>query len=102
MPVKEITFKICELGWLYCKIQGRLSILDDNDRVCSSQQSFLSEVKQEMHAYYRLIAIIQSHITNKTQPNSISLKRLYVWIRQPLARIRAVSILLDVCSGYFS
>lgn len=91
--MQDIATKLCEMGWLYRKIQIRLKTLDSNT-VSLCEQSFLSEIKLEMHDYYRLIAILESHTA---KGETLSLKRLLIWTASPLARLRIVSVLMDVC-----
>lgn len=90
-------YRIGEMGLLYRKIEKRLNDLDKDRKVCLSEQSLLSEVRQEMRDYYRLVAILQSHLTTSQDAQTLSLKRLFVWISQPLARLRIIWILLEVC-----
>jgi gamma-tubulin complex component 3 len=60
-------------------------------------------VKDELVDFYRLIAMLQNNLfSNNSEPErfsviGLSLKRLYVWVLEPLQRLRLVHILLDTC-----
>jgi gamma-tubulin complex component 3 len=98
-PIQELADKLCEMGWLYLKIQARIAVLNTHESMCLCEQSLFSEIKKEMHDYYRLIAILQTHCLSNSIEQDLSLKRLYVWVAQPLARMRVVNVLLEVCKG---
>lgn len=76
-------------------------------------QSFCSSLQREMNDYYKLIAVLESQII-KSEGNdttgtesfnttlsakSLTLKRLVVWMRDSLQRLRLMSVLIDVCKG---
>ena len=100
-PLREIANKLCELGWLYRKIQLRLNALATHANLGLIEQSLLSAIKDEMHDYYRLIAILEGHIeyVEKEESQRLTLKRLYVWTTSPLQRLRIMSVLLEVCES---
>lgn len=67
-----------------------------------------------MNDYYKLIAVLEAQISKsegKEQDNpsddtnttlstkSLTLKRLVVWMRDSLQRLRLMSVLIDVCQG---
>jgi gamma-tubulin complex component 3 len=77
-------------------------------------QSFCSSLQREMSDYYKLIAVLEAQISksegkNPTflsddsdtslSTNSLTLKRLVVWMRDSLQRLRLMSVLIDACQG---
>lgn len=90
------------MGWIYRKIQDRFCESSRSVSASLCEQGFISAVRNEMHDYYRLVAILESHLSGgKTGGGSsfqkLSLKRLWVWTHAPLQRLRIIGVLMDVC-----
>jgi gamma-tubulin complex component 3 len=76
-------------------------------------KSFCSSLQRELNDYYKLIAVLEAQISksddneatgsehkNSTlSAKSLTLKRLVVWMRDSLQRLRLMSVLIDVCKG---
>jgi gamma-tubulin complex component 3 len=77
-------------------------------------QSFCSSLQREMNDYYKLIAVLEAQISKSEgrdpsflsddldtslSTNSLTLKRLVVWMRDSLQRLRLMSVLIDACQG---
>lgn len=58
---------------------------------------------QELTDYYRLIAVLETHLGEAavatTRAEQLTLKRLYVWAQDPLERMRLMAMLCDAARG---
>lgn len=105
-PMKEMVFKLADLGWLYIRIRNFIKFNIDNTSIGLVGQSLCAALQQELTNYYKLIAIleaqIEKQIANKSLPNdqaSLTLKRLTVWTLDYYQKLKLMSILVDVCQG---
>ncbi|KAK3261776.1 hypothetical protein CYMTET_29336 [Cymbomonas tetramitiformis] len=115
---RELLRKLCELGWLFRRVRSVLSthpVLPGPESVVSSTasmaktgsvaQAFGSAIQRELADYYRLMAVLeaQAHqgrpLPGKTVPGTggqyLTLKRLVVWLAEPLQRMRLLAVLVD-------
>ncbi|KAH8556990.1 Spc98 family-domain-containing protein [Umbelopsis sp. PMI_123] len=109
---RELIHKLTELGWLYKRIQNFISTNIDNASIGLVGQSFCSSLQREMNDYYKLIAVLEAQISKSEgrdpaflsdeldtslSTKSLTLKRLIVWMRDSLQRLRLMSVLIDAC-----
>ncbi|KAI9286402.1 Spc98 family-domain-containing protein [Umbelopsis sp. AD052] len=109
---RELIHKLTELGWLYKRIQAFIATNIDNASIGLVGQSFCSSLQREMNDYYKLIAVLEAQISKSEgkdptfladdldttlSTNSLTLKRLVVWMRDSLQRLRLMSVLIDAC-----
>lgn len=72
-------------------------------------QSLCAAIQSQLTDYYRLIAILEAQVekqlldkhTNLTE-QSLTLKRLLVWMEESNNKLRLMSTLLDACEGNIS
>jgi hypothetical protein len=55
-PVKRIVSELCELGWLYKKIDSFIKVANSNPAF--TVQSFIFAIQNELNEYYKLIAVL--------------------------------------------
>ncbi|KAM3589786.1 Microtubule-nucleating Tub4p (gamma-tubulin) complex component [Umbelopsis sp. WA50703] len=108
---RELVHRLTELGWLYKRIQSFVASNIDDPSIGLVGQSFCSSLQRELNDYYKLIAVLEAQISksddneatgsehkNSTlSAKSLTLKRLVVWMRDSLQRLRLMSVLIDVC-----
>jgi gamma-tubulin complex component 3 len=100
MPVRNLIRQICELGWMYRNVSTAI-----NDRVRSAgglvDQSFCATVQAELGEYFRVIAVLETQMTNQPSnpSNQFTLRRLLVWVQQPRERLKLMSMLTEATQG---
>ncbi|KAK4792696.1 hypothetical protein SAY86_023131 [Trapa natans] len=100
--------KLCELGWLFRKVKGYIS--DSMDRfpgedVGTVGQAFCAALQDELSEYYKLLAVLESQSMNPiplvsesaSSGNYLTLRRLSVWLAEPLVKMRLMAVLVDKC-----
>jgi gamma-tubulin complex component 3 len=102
-PTMELVNKLAELGWLYFTIQKNLGGNSATTATTATLvgQSLHSAFKDELVDFYRLIAMLENELFSiENRPDSftaigLSLKRLFVWVLEPLERLRLIHLLMD-------
>ncbi|WOL06631.1 hypothetical protein Cni_G15365 [Canna indica] len=101
--------KLCELGWLFRKVRGYITESMSSfpaEEVGTIGQAFCSALQDELSDYYKLLAVLESHSSNPiptpgsisgVQGNYLSLRRLAVWLAEPMVRMRLMAVLVDGC-----
>ncbi|XXG51347.1 hypothetical protein AAC387_Pa02g5143 [Persea americana] len=99
--------KLCELGWLFIKVRGYISESMDRfpaEDVGTVGQAFCAALQDELSDYYKLLAILESQSLNpipmaseSNSGNYLSLRRLAVWLAEPMVRMRLMAVLVDSC-----
>ncbi|KAI4341281.1 hypothetical protein MLD38_026021 [Melastoma candidum] len=100
--------KLCELGWLFRKVRGYVS--DCMDRFSEQDvgtvgHAFCAALQDELSEYYKLLAVLESQSMNPIPPvsenagsaNYLSLRRLSVWLAEPMVKMRLMAVLVDKC-----
>ncbi|KJE89819.1 tubulin [Capsaspora owczarzaki ATCC 30864] len=104
-PVHELVLKLVDLGWLFSKVQ---EFVQQCSAAPGSQgllvQAFASALHLELTEFYRLVALLDSHVGHQTtEGNSsspgLTLRRLAVWTVDPMERMRVLAALVDMCRG---
>ncbi|KAG0193699.1 Gamma-tubulin complex component 3 [Apophysomyces sp. BC1034] len=108
-PVKDMVFHLTELGWQYRKVHSFVKSKFEDPTMGLVGQSFCSALQRELTDYYKLIAVLEAQIEKQTMqlsgvdntslPNehTLTLKRLFVWTKESLERLKLMSALVDVC-----
>ncbi|CDW82197.1 gamma-tubulin complex [Stylonychia lemnae] len=96
---RKIINELCELGWLFKKVYEWLSRNQETQsHINQVTQSLTFAIQSELTEYYRLIAILESQKTKYSQEdpaNYLNLKKLYLWIQEPLERMKWLAIIID-------
>ncbi|KAJ3115120.1 Gamma-tubulin complex component 3 [Physocladia obscura] len=103
-PTLENISRLSEVGWLYKKIKGIVDgwsqIGNENDGLI--RQGFAAGIQNELALHFHLIAQLEDQFTKAelagTQEfaaKGLSLKRLLVWVHEPLLKLRLISVLVD-------
>ena len=65
-------------------------------------QSLCAALHAELSDYYRLIAVLESQLANPLEDassDSMTMRRLFVWVQEPLDRMKLMAIIVDTCKG---
>ena len=90
---------MCELGWLYKRVNDWLMrTLDEGSHCNQVTQALCFSIQAELTEYYRLLAILESQRTKyqaDDPANYLNLKKLYLWVQEPLERMKWLAIIID-------
>ncbi|KAI7826489.1 Spc98 family-domain-containing protein [Gamsiella multidivaricata] len=99
---RSLVNRLTELGWLYKKIDAYIQKTLKEGIAGLVGQSFCSALQHELVDYFRLIAVLEAHITKDSVADGskgLSLKRLLVWTQESLQRLRLMSVLVECCQN---
>ncbi|KAJ3354691.1 Gamma-tubulin complex component 3 [Entophlyctis luteolus] len=104
--------RLAEVGWLYRRIRENLEAwkmdTEDNGLI---RQGFCSAIQKELALHFQLIAQLEDQFTKElitpspeTKPadfaaKGLSLKRLLVWIQEPVLKLRLILVLVEMSAG---
>lgn len=108
MATRTVVRKLCELGWLFRKVRGYISESMDQfivEDVGTVGQAFCAALQDELSDYYKLLAILEGQAMNPiplvsenaSSGNYLSLRRLSVWLAEPMVKMRLMAVLVDKC-----
>ncbi|KAF7818936.1 gamma-tubulin complex component 3 [Senna tora] len=105
---RTMVHKLCELGWLFRKVSGY--ILQSMDRFPAEDigtvgQAFCAALQDELTDYYKLLAVLIAQSLNPipltseaaSTGNYLSLRRLAVWLAEPMVKMRLMADLVHRC-----
>uniref|UniRef100_A0A7S1KPF2 Spindle pole body component n=1 Tax=Percolomonas cosmopolitus TaxID=63605 RepID=A0A7S1KPF2_9EUKA len=96
---RDMIRKICELGWLFRRVKAFVDETSAEPRRGLALQSFCSAINKQLTEYYKLIAVLESHIKSQASRNQLSLRRLLVWTMDPISRLRTLLQLIEQCKN---
>lgn len=102
--------RLCEVGWLYRRVQQHITDSLEQapmEAIGTVGQAFCASLQEELSDYYRLIAILEAQVHHpiplmsegSKAGNYLSLRRLMVWLAEPLVRMRLLAVLVDDCKS---
>lgn len=106
--VRQLVRRVCELGWMYKRVCGYINSTLEVIGMGLVEQSFCGALQQELTDYYRLVAVLESQVTesinnqnsnNKNEFGQFSLRRMLVWTADPLERLKLMAMLTDAARG---
>lgn len=105
-PVKRLTLRLVELGWMYCRI-NQYCIAQSNEKSLGLiAQSFVAALKSKLVDYYKLIAELEALLMQEStlehlysSSNSLTLHRMSVWILEPHTQLKILASVVDACKG---
>ena len=104
---------LTEVGWLFKKVSaalgdGRTAGVDGDDGDGSTRQAFRAAIQRELASYYKLIAVLEAQAqipivaylergdgAAKGGDSYLTLRRLFVWLADPLKMLRTLAVLVD-------
>ena len=108
---------LTEVGWLFKKVSaalgdGRTAGVDGDDGDGSTRQAFRAAIQRELASYYKLIAVLEAQAqipivaylergdgAVKGGDSYLTLRRLFVWLADPLKMLRTLAVLVDATHG---
>lgn len=107
--IRTLVRRLCEVGWLFKRVRNHVSSSLVNghiETIGTVGQAFVASLQEELSDYYRLMAVLESqaHIPIPCMGaddtgNYLSLRRLSVWLAEPLVRIRLMAVMVDDCQS---
>ncbi|CAK8543388.1 unnamed protein product [Lathyrus sativus] len=103
-----MVYRLCELGVLFKKVIGyieqSLGRFQTED-VGTVGQAFCSALQNELSDYYKLLAVLEAHSSNPipllsesaSSVNYLSLRRLAVWLAEPMVKMKLMADLVEKC-----
>ncbi|KAL6523202.1 Gamma-tubulin complex component 3 [Orobanche gracilis] len=100
--------QLCELGWLFRKIKGYITESMNHfpsEDIGTVGQAFCAALQDELSEYYKLLAVLESQAMNPiplvsenaSSVNYLSLRRLSIWFKEPVEKMRLMGVLVDIC-----
>lgn len=93
----KLIAELCELGWLFRRVNEWIT-RTNNGALNQVTQSLCFAIQAELTEYYRLLAVLESQRTNfgSDDPvNYLNLRKLYLWVQEPLERMKWLAIICD-------
>lgn len=105
---RSMVHKLCELGVLFKKVIGYIKQSMDRfpaEDVGTVGQAFCSALQDELCEYYKLLAVLEAQSSNPvpllcesaSSRNYLSLRRLAVWVAEPIVKMRLMADLVEKC-----
>lgn len=108
-PMRELIHRLCELGWFYRKINAYLQHYRENLAFGVVGQSFCHAINLELSDYFRLVAVLSSQVDHDAETShargskagisDLTLRKLVVWVHDPLEKLRLIARLIDSVDG---
>mmetsp|Transcript_3609 Transcript_3609/g.6859 ORF Transcript_3609/g.6859 Transcript_3609/m.6859 type:complete len:718 (-) Transcript_3609:13-2166(-) len=103
-PVRTLVRRVCELAWMYRQVNEFVARTLAEESVGLIQQSFCGALQAELTDYYRLVAVLESQLAESLcsagEPgNQFTLRRFYVWVEDPLERMKLMAMLCAAVKG---
>jgi gamma-tubulin complex component 3 len=95
--VKMHCLRYLECGWLYLRLRKFLATFNSNPSSGLVLQAFCAYIATELKEYHRLLAVLESQLGSKDSADSgnLTLRRLIVWLEQPIDRLKYLNIVCD-------
>ena len=113
---------LTEVGWLFKKVSATLGnarvTVDAEHGDGSTRQAFRAAIQRELADYYKLIAVLEAQaqipivgylddrkdgrsasLAQGGQDAYLTLRRLFLWLAEPLKTLRTLAVLVDATNG---
>ncbi|KAM3585689.1 uncharacterized protein V6R79_024488 [Siganus canaliculatus] len=104
--LRDTSSRLAELGWLHNKVRKYTDARSLDRAFGLVGQSFCASLHQELKEYYRLLSVLHSQLQVEDEQgvsacteNSLTLRRLLVWMYDPKVRLKTLAALVDFCQG---
>lgn len=109
---QQLLSKTAEVGWLLRKVESLTSALAGLQSVV--HEALVAAARQEIGNYYRLVAILEAQAQQQAAAGGgggaaggaagaadgvLTLRRLQVWLSEPLGRLRVLAGCLEAAAG---
>ncbi|CAL5229384.1 g12698 [Coccomyxa viridis] len=98
---RQLMLRICELGWLFRKLERTVKEAASEDSSSAIRQAYLAALQQELSSLYQLMAQLDALAGHPlpagedTGAPYLTLKRLAVWVSEPMLRLKTLASLTD-------
>lgn len=113
---RDLCTRLCELGWLFRRVRADVASPTGGADRGAVGRAFSAAVHAELNDYFRLIAVLesQSHLPppegapaggsgggggGSDDGTYLTLRRLDLWLAEPLQRMRLLAVLVDCTRG---
>lgn len=99
-PTQQLVYRLTETGWLYTHVKKSI----EDGLVGLVGQSLCAAIQNELTSYYQLIAIVEAQVEKQMDQKvwndqSLTLKRLLVWMEEANNKLRLLTMLVDASQG---
>ncbi|CAO3698975.1 unnamed protein product [Rhizopus stolonifer] len=99
-PTQQLVYRLTETGWLYTHVKKSI----EDGLVGLVGQSLCAAIRNELTSYYQLIAIVEAQVEKQMDQKvwndqSLTLKRLLVWMEEANNKLRLLTMLVDASQG---
>lgn len=95
--------RFLECGWLYLRLRKFLSTYNNNPSAGLVLQAYCAFISAELKEFHRLLAVLESQLGDKgdegSECSNLTLRRLLVWLEQPLERLKFLNVVCDAIKG---
>ncbi len=113
-PTKTLIHRLAEVGYLYVRVDSFVRDRESGSGIGMIEQSLCHHLQSQLTEYYRLIAVLESQMSNaddtssdggpdnidlRTRETGLTLKRLDVWIQEWRLRMRMMSVCVEGARG---
>lgn len=106
-PMRQLALELCEMGWMFRHVSSFLDKALNNPQLGLVSHSFASAVREELQDYYRLIAVLETHLSSDeadvagqaSEGRPLSLRRLKTWTFEPFRKLKLIAELVDAVDG---
>jgi len=93
--------ELCEVGWLYERCRAFAERTDARGQCVAALRAAFAD---ELADYYRLLAVLEAQLKGRGPApedagDGSSLRRLLVWLVEPLERLKTLANVADACSA---
>ena len=94
-----LVLRICELGWLFMRVKAFVVHAANEPSLGLVGQALVAAFQEEMSEYFKLLAVLEGKVESGEEGGSMTLRRLLVWVQDPLVRMKAVATIADAVRG---
>lgn len=101
-PNRQLLLRLADLGYFQRKISFHLNKRKADEKAGLTSQSVVSAMEDELTDYYRMIALMETQLSKENQPDptsGLTLRRILVWMQDPLYRLKVMAEILEMCHG---
>ncbi|CAO3681202.1 unnamed protein product [Rhizopus stolonifer] len=103
---EQLTYRLTKTGWLYRRVKKFVQENMLDLEIGLVGQSLCAAIQDELTAYYKLIAVLEAQVEKQIKKThyvmndqSLTLKRLLVWMDDANRKLSLISIITDACQG---
>eukprot|EP00826_Nyctotherus_ovalis_P033106 TRINITY_DN2670_c0_g1_i4.p1 TRINITY_DN2670_c0_g1~~TRINITY_DN2670_c0_g1_i4.p1 ORF type:complete len:293 (-),score=54.70 TRINITY_DN2670_c0_g1_i4:158-1036(-) len=99
---KEMTLRLCEVGWVYKRVAGYLQDRMNSMREGQVVQSFCSAIQSELNEYFKMLTMLEKQLqenSKQTPDKRLDLIKLNAWMQTPLEQLKHLAIICDTAQS---